>query len=208
MTFTLFFAAVMVIATIITFAVGVYVWRQQTISGARIYTLMMFAVSLWSLLTFFEVLSQDYLTVKTLRSLQHLGKAWIPGLWFLFTLRFTQPDIHLSRKLLITVMALPVISLGIILSDPWHGLLWGGSAFNTEPVPHIELEQGLWFQWVIIPYTYCMMFLGVSALFNALTHNSRRYKRHIVILMVSFLVPFAINIGYILGGLSSYGLDP
>lgn len=171
----------------ITTGVGVIAWRRN-LMGARLYALVAFSQSIWTLGYIFELVSP---TIE--------GKIFwdnfqfIPSfLWFFTLLNYTfdYADRKLRRPRVFwgSVMAFPLLFIILAYSDPYHHLIRPTAALNPGK-PFAELTYDftpLFYLWAA--YGYFFLFWGLAIMLRYYIRHPF-YRTQVGIIMVGALVP-------------------
>lgn len=203
----LLFALLPAIAAFASASAMIFAWQRREVVGARAFSLFAGSAFIWCFFAVFEHLS----TAETARiifgKLQYLGIAPLAISWLIFTLQYTHNDAWLRRRNVALLALIPLLSLFFAATDPWHGWVWSSASLVTTPIPALEIEHGWWFNYVMIPYQYCVLLVGVGLLLHAYFASSAVYRRQILILLIATFITFTFNVLYIVADATPYGLD-
>ena len=84
------------------------------------------------------------------------GIAFIPVFWLLFATAYTGYDEIVSQRSICLLSVLPVATLLLVWTNPWHGLVWTDArVVVTDGVAVAVQEFGPWF-WVNLLYAYTL----------------------------------------------------
>lgn len=205
-----FYFLIAVLPTIAAFASGsiaVYAWQRREINGARAFALCTTSIFVWCFFSVFEYLSLEETARITFGRAQYLGIVSFPVFWLVFTLRYAQCDGWLSQRVLGGLSAIPLVSLGLALSDPWHGWIWHEVSVELSPFPQLVIDHGWWFNYVLIPHCYVLLIAGFGVLLSASFTGSRLYRQQTLVLSTAAIAPFVFNVLYVVSGITFYGLD-
>lgn len=155
----------------------------------------------------FEYLSLGEVTRVVFGKAQYLGIVCFPLFWLIFTLRYAHCDGWLSRPVLALLSVIPIMSLLLALSDPWHGWIWRSATVTTAPFPQLVIDHGWWFSYVLMPQSYVLLIAGFGVLLSASFAGSHLYQRQTLVLLSAAIIPFFCNVLYIAADVTFYGLD-
>jgi diguanylate cyclase (GGDEF)-like protein len=207
MPFYLLLALVPAIAAFASANAMLFAWQRREIPGARAFSLFAGSAFIWCFFTVFEYLSPAEAARIAFGKLQYLGITPLAVAWLMFTLQYTHNDAWLRRKTVVPLLIIPVLSLLFAATDPLHGLVWASVSLVTDPIPTLDIEHGWWFNYVMIPYQYCLLLGGVGVLLYAYAASSVIYRRQTLILLLATFIAFIFNVLYIVAGVTPYGLD-
>jgi diguanylate cyclase (GGDEF)-like protein/PAS domain S-box-containing protein len=210
MSINVILAGLPAIATLISGGAALLSWQRRNTPGARAFSLCTGCIAIWCFFSIFELINLAEVLRLTLARFQYFGIAYFPAFWIIFTLQYTHQDARLSRSVFRALMVLPTINLILALTDHWHGLIWRHVTIGSstgDPNIIFKIEHGWWFNHILAPCQYLMLGAGISVLLYAFFVNSELYRRQILFLLATFLIPLGINVPYIVADVSLYGLD-
>jgi PAS domain S-box-containing protein len=177
------------------------VWRQSRFERPIATTVVILLVGgVWWCVGYLLEISITDPTLKLIayRS-KFLGIVIIPVAWLVFAMYYTGRDAWLSRRTLLGLAIIPVITLSLAWSNELHHWMWqqnmladAGDFFIYDSIP------AFWF-WVHTVYTYITLTTGTLLLFRQFTEATGQYRRQIGVLLISVLFP------YISGTISVFG---
>ncbi|ELZ96865.1 HTR-like protein [Haloferax mucosum ATCC BAA-1512] len=181
-------------------ALGVYLLHRQTehrlIPGATLGALLLFASGLWMGTYAFELARVDFTTKVLLNQLGYFGIAPLPLLWFAYVVHHAGVD-DLPRTVWAALGSVPLATIGLVLTNEWHGLIWSHLWVSTQAGYAVLVnEHGVAFI-VYIIYAYVLIFAGIGALVRALFRADGIYRKQTSGLLVGGLIPAAGGIIYV-----------
>lgn len=185
----------------------VYTWQQKK-AGSKAFSLFALSIFIWTFLAVPEYYSLSFAPRALFSKLQYLGIVFMPMAWFIFTLRYTRRDAWLNKRSLAALALIPSASLVFAFTDRWHGLIWQSASYTNSPFPQLLIEHGLWFRFVLVPYTYGLFALGVFVLLTSFLLDSSLYRRQTGLTLISAGFPLMASVLYLLSDTLLYGLDP
>jgi len=203
------FVVPLVITAVVAGTVGAYALRQRSAPGARPFTVLMWAIALWSL-CYALALGSLGLSAKVLwEKMAYLGVVTMPAAWLLFVQEYTQQEWLLRGRRRAWLVVEPVVTLILLATTARHGLVW--SRMYLQPhyaqMPILLVDHGPWF-WVHTVYSYVLMALGLLLLLRTLSRPSRLYRRQALTLLVGMLLPWVGNFLLITGLNPIAPIDP
>ena len=86
----------------------------------------------------------------------------------------------------------------MVWSNEWHSLVWTSFEYSTQPFAHTNFNRGLWFEAVIVPYSYLLLILSTAVLVRAFWVSTPTQRKQLYILLGAQLVPIIFNALYLL----------
>lgn len=178
---------------------GVLAWYSSSLNsvpGVRAFRVSILITSVWSLSYAVELMipGQDAKLIAS--NVAFMAIAALPVAWFSMVMGFTGQGKKLSR-LLPYLVVIPVITILITWTNPWHHLFKQQVYMNFEGAfPVLKSDYGPWF-WVHTIYTYSLFALAASLLIGLMARTSRRYISQPLTLLIGMLIPMAWNVVYI-----------
>lgn len=105
-----------------------------------------------------------------------------------------------SRLLMTALCVIPVLSTLLAATNPLHGMLW--DVVTTPAGPRFTpVVDGVWFARVHAPFAYGLFGFSLLSLGGRLPTIARAHRGHVVLLLVSAGLPFAVSAGNTLLGI-------
>ena len=186
------------------FVIALVIKRWQ-LMAVRYIVFFEIAAAVWSFTSVFEV-SATTVHLKILWSqISYLGIITAPGLFLLFAFSFSKQTKLLNKKLYITLIIIPVITLILTATNSRHGLMWPKVTIN--PATNIATySHGTWF-WINVVYSYITLTAGIWTLLISILNIPGHYKGQIIALIIGSFLPFLGNIMYVFNINPTPGLD-
>ena len=190
--------AVMLLASAaITLWLAVYAWRRRSTTGALYFSLLMTAVSLWSVSHLLEILTVHPTWRLIWSNATFFGVTTVPVFWFLFILEYTGRTRGLSRLKIAALFVEPLIILILIWSNFYHGLFRQGMVLDlTGALPKAQMIYGPAF-WVHTAYSYSLFVVSNVLLIIAFVRAPHLYRRQSGIMLIGAFVPWLANLFYV-----------
>jgi PAS domain-containing protein len=180
-------------------AVGIYLRLARTprLPGIPAFRALVAVVVFWSGCQFAESLFVLPLAKLAALKASYVGIVLAPVLWFLFAIGYALRQSHISPALRNALAALPLVTLVLVFSNAWHGLMWqdirlvradGFTALVTDPGP--------WF-YVNAVYAYGLMTVATTILAFVLATTTRP-RLPVVGVVLAPLVVSVANLLYLL----------
>ncbi len=132
------------------------------------------------------------------RILTFLGAGFLPVVFY--TLYRQLADGEFSWFLVGAFSIIPTITLGLALTNPWHGLVW--QIVETADGPRFTaVTDHYWFRSIHAPFSYGLFGYSVVGLMARLTTIPLAYRNPIIVLLVCAVLPFGVSIGNTMFGI-------
>lgn len=173
-------------------AVAALAGRRRN-APAAILSGLLAALALWGLAYALELAAGDLDGKIFWASAGLLAAVAAPPLWVAFVLLYTGRDGSLNRGAGVSLAVLPAVSAALIWTNSYHGLVWSDARLNFEgPVQTLAVDHGPWF-WVIVAYSYGMLFLGAGPVVSSLLGHHRPYRAQSALLLLAVLAPWTAS---------------
>jgi len=176
--------------------------RDETPGTASLRWLA-WCVAFWATGDLLATLSES-LTFKMLAmKVQTVGVAFLPVAWFTFAMTYARRMKQLPRWTIVQLAIVPIVTLGLALTNELHGLVWAG--LRLQQVGNfvgLALTYGPWFQFHVL-YAYALILIATVILVWELS-RSGAYRRAVVAVIAAPLVVGTIHLVH----LSPYNPTP
>jgi len=202
--FVIFSAATAVIAAVLAFLF----WKRRKISGGTSLFLIAVAVIIWAGGSAMEYAAVDLGTKLAWAKFEYLGSTAMPVLFLIFTLEYSRLDQGLSRRGIAGLFVVPLITIGLALTNEWHGLIWPD--FEPDPFGHnlIIYGHGVGFWIGVVIYSYVCTFLGIASLYWTAIRSHGVYRRQATYMLVGAIIPWVGNLVYVTRINTIKGFEP
>jgi PAS domain S-box-containing protein len=198
----------LIVATGLSVAVAVFVWRRRSAPGATPLALLMVAIAFWTLAYLLEVASADLAGKAFWVRVEYPGIVSVPVFWLLFCAEYTNRERWLTRGRIAALAVVPLITVGLAATNEAHHLIWRSLALDTHgPFALLDVTYGAWF-WVHVTTSYALLAGGVILLIQALFRLPPTYHPQVGIVLAGASIPWVGNVLHVLD-ISPYpNLDP
>ncbi len=195
-----FFVILLLISTAISMALAFYSWKRRPVVGTTAFSVLMLAVSVWSLVYALRLISADLPTKLFWAKVRYLGIVTVPTAWLAFVLRYTGRDEWLTPRNIALLAIEPLAILLIVWTNDWHGWYWSSVGLVTSGSLTLldTTYGGAWSLHAV--YTYGVLLVSTLLLVRTFVRSSRLYREQAAILLVCSLTPFVGDV------ISSYNL--
>jgi PAS domain S-box-containing protein len=167
--------------------------RRGPIPTVRTGAALLLAGALWMLGDALEMASTT-LDAKLLWAIPStLAICLIPPGWLIFVFQLTGRTEQLKRRNLLLLSVMPLLTLGLLLTNRGHGLYWRYIALDTSgPFVTLDKVHGPWF-WVLMLYTYSLLLAACFLLLQAMRRSRRGYRWQAFVLLVAAFAAMLVN---------------
>jgi PAS domain S-box-containing protein len=184
------------------------VWKYRARPLALTFLVLMAALAWWSLAAFMERSSLELSTKIFWMKMTYPGIAALPVAWLVFTLLYTEGERWLTRRNVIALAIVPVITLVVVWTDNIFHLMWKDIWLNNSIYPPVDnVTHSTWF-WVEAVYAYSLILLGNVCLFRLFLRSTGLYRKQVGIMLLATVAPWVANLLFIIGIKQLSGMDP
>ncbi len=189
------FHVVLLAASGLTTAVlAAYAWRHRTDHAVRPFGGLMVGFTLYSGAHLIGLLTLHPTWRLVWEYLQWTGAAVIPLFWLLFAMEYTGYDRMLTRRTVGALSLVPVLTIVLAWTNPWHGLLWSrNTVVVVEGLAILEQPFGPWAV-VFTGFGYVIMGIGSFLILRLIWVSNRLYSGQAILLVVALTVPLVANL--------------
>lgn len=192
------YSIVLLTAAIISGLLALYIWYRKPGYISSELSLLMIAVTLWTLSAAMESIVPDIPSKIIFSIIGYAGIASIPVLFLLTASRYTQYDEWINKKSVILLSLVPVLTILIAATNNFHSLLWRNIFIRQGYLGiHAVYERGIYF-WVHTAYSYIIILFGILVLARAIFRFPRFFSKQTRFLFAASVIPMIVNITYII----------
>ncbi len=200
--------AIAFLAALISWGVAFVAWRWRTVPGGRAFVGLLLSLGWWSFCYALEVALTSYAGVMLAAQMAYIGIVTVPVLWFVFALFHTGRIDTLQKEQWTAFFIIPAITLGLVLTNASHGLIWSHVTLQeTTPQVLEVLSYGAGF-FIHTAYSYLLIVGGSLVLLHFSLRHRSLYRNQALLLILTALLPLVGNLAYLLGWLPIPALDP
>jgi len=194
-------AIALLVAAIISGIVALFAWKRRSAIGATSLTILMSAAMVWSLTYAIRWLSINQSAQQFWLDATYFGVVVAPTAFLILALEYSDRVHLLTSRLRVGLTVVPILTILILWTDPWHGLFYNGLRTGDA-----ILNGGVWF-WIFIIYTYLMLLLSSVIIFRKIIQEQLFFQFQAGLLLIGLLLPWVGNIISVLGYSPFPGLD-
>jgi PAS domain S-box-containing protein len=188
------------ISALLCMVLAAYAWRTRSHPASAYFALAMVLCGVWAVGFVFEIVSSTLTGKLFWSNVQFFGIEPLPVAWLAMTLHYT--GAHRRWGWIVSVLWLvPVASLLIIWTNGYHHLFRGSPLLEAagRPFPVLVNDYGLWFYVGHAFFSYAMFIASLVLLLRAWWRAAGTYRRQIVVLLVSTVLPVTVDLLYVAG---------
>ena len=192
----------LVIGATVSVACAVYLWRRRNLSkvmGLIPATVLMLAAAEWALSYTLEMGSVELGTKVFWAKVKYFGVVAVPFAWLCFSLQYTGREKWLTRRNLTLLCVEPILTLLLIWTNDFHGLIWNNLRLATSGAFFYRVATHGACYWLHILYSEVLMFFGTILIFKRFIHASAFYRKRLLIILIGVLAPWVSNASYVTG---------
>lgn len=193
------YAWALVLTAVASGIVVLLAWRRRPAPGAWPTVFLMLAVAFWSLAYALELGRANLEAQIFWAKVQYLGIVSVPVIWLILALEYTGLAKWLTRRNLILLAIVPLLTLLLAWTNDLHGLIWTQVGQVTiDSYVMLDLTYGVFF-WVHLVYAYMMMLVGTIRFLQVLIRSPQLYRGQAGAVLVGALTPWIGNALYVSG---------
>ena len=172
-------------------ACGLWLWRRRSVRGAMPFAGIVLAEASWTFGYMLELLNPTLAGKIVWDDFQFIGTIGVSLAALAFTLVYTGQSLPRPKLAWGAQIALMLISLGLVYTDPWHGLIRVSSRLvAAPPFNTLFYDYGLG-MWLMVLWLYANTFVSLGLLVVHLFRQHGLYRRQTGFLIAGMLIPLA-----------------
>ncbi len=200
------------VALVISIGAGmagaILAWGKRDEPGAVPILALLIGQCWWSASLFFQLQADTHAAKILWIDVSWLGVVVVPVAWLFFSLEYTGHTQYLTRRNLVIVAVIPVITAALSLTNEYHNLLYVNAAMvEHQGLTTMHRDPGIWY-WAIAGYTYLLGVVAAVLLLQYLTSQVATFRGQSVTLLGGMLAPWVTNAVHLAGVLPTGGVDP
>lgn len=184
----------LIITSILSITAALFVLKRKYSQMSLWFSLLMITLSFWSICYAFEITLVDTYLTLVFAKLKYVGIVCTPVFWLFFSLSYTKKRFTFSKKFIISILIIPIISLLTLFTNPFHHLFWQTMSFNGNNNLLIATGQGQLFFWIHTIYSYILILIGAFFVLIMLFRSKDIFTKQNMALLTGITVPFLGNI--------------
>jgi len=177
-------------------------WRRRSAPGASSFIVILLAAAVYALSYMVQLGSTDVSTAILWNNVGWLGSVLLPPAWLAFALQYTGRSKWLTRRMVVLLAIVPLVTLLLVWTNTMHGLISSNNSLDsTAPFAALVSTPGAWF-WVFLVYAYTLFLLGalvIGSFIRTLMRSASLYHGQVIALLIAVIAPWVGNALYLFG---------
>ena len=194
------YALPVILASFISLMIAFYGWQRRASKDALLFSFLSLALTEWLVFYALQISGANLQTKVFFGELKYIGVATTPLVWLFFAIQFAIRDNqNLTRRWMIALAIIPILTGIISVTTRWHGLFWSNPQLvQTGGFSDFSVTYGPWY-WVHVAYSYLLILAGTFLVFRSLRQRQGLHRNQAIALILSVLAPWFGNILYFSG---------
>lgn len=181
--------------------------RKKQIAGYMPLSLMLMAITLYSLGYILELLSSTPERIFFSFKIEYIGIVCFPALWLLVSIQSTGILYKVRKRLVVLLFIIPVLTLIALYTNNFHHLYYRDFVMNPDsPFPIVMINKGPLY-YVAVAYMYLCILASNIIFIRLLRGSNRIFRKQAFIVVLASFIPWLLAIIYEIG-LIPYNMDP
>jgi PAS domain S-box-containing protein len=152
---------------------------------------------IWLLMSALEVSSSDISTKLLYDQIHFVGLVIIPASWLVLSMLLSGYERHITRKIIVGLSIVPLITLLLAFTNGYHGLIWTSVKLDAvDPILPLNTNYGIGYWLIVVAYSYAVLLIGSILLMRRVLMSRRLYRLQAFPLMLVLSVPWALDAMY------------
>lgn len=105
----------------------------------------------------------------------------------------------LKKQILFPIFLLSGLTIILVWTNNLHNLHYKAVSIDENgPTPLLDISRGIWY-WIHTAFFYAMLVWGIALMMSKYREANELYRRQTIIILIGALVPWVINLIYLLG---------
>jgi PAS domain-containing protein len=191
------FSLVYAISALFTGAVLAIVWPRRHAPGGTQLALVLAAAAFWAACDAIELQVPSMAGKQLVAQVQYGGIVAAPPLFLYAARALSGYGARLSPLLTVAVWTVPVLSLLVAWTNPWHRWLWTEIVPPTAESPFAVYRYG-WWLWVLVAHQYAVMLVAAVCVLLGTRKVAQHFRPAMIVMLVAVLLPWVGNVAYTL----------
>ena len=177
--------------------IAVLLWKKRAKQSINALFLLFVSLAGWSVGYAFEQMVPGLPGKTFWLKLEFIGICWLTTFWLLFCIRYTKIFVPTTRNFFLIFSWVPLVSLGLVLTNEYHHLLWSELNLTTEfGLIVLSNKYGQVF-WIHIVYFYLLYIAGLLLLIQNFFKTRKSLRKQVRLIILAGLFPAGAAILYL-----------
>jgi len=188
----------LIIACILSIVSVLIVNKKGHSSVSFWFSILMITLIFWTMCYILELIFLEEIIVLFFAKLKYIGIILTPVSWSIFSLIYTKKRHSISKKMIISLILIPALSLIMLFTNPLHHLFWKSMSIQGNGIISIATGNPSIFFWIHTIYSYLLIFFGIILLLVTLFRTKDIFTKQNLLITFGVLTPFLGNIFIVL----------
>ena len=184
-------------AALFTGAVLAIVWPRRHAPGGTELALVLGAAAFWAACDAIELQVSSMAGKLLVARTQYIAIVAAPPLFLYAARALSGYGARLSPMLTAAVWTVPILSLLVAWSNPWHAWLWAEIVPPSAESPFAVYRYG-WWLWVLIAHQYAVMAVATVFVLLGTRKVAQHFRPAMIVMLIAALLPWLGNLAYTL----------
>ena len=189
------FSLVYLLAAAIALAAVAVIWPRRAAPGGTPLALMLMAAAFWAICDAIELHMPTVDGKRLISQIQYIGVIAAAPCFFHAAMALSGRTGRMRPALLVAVWAVPLASLPIAWTNPWHNWLWTGIELPSGDLPFAHYQYGWWF-WALTAQHYLLMVAATVLLVGAIRRVRGPFRTGMTTVLIAVVLPWIGNAAY------------
>jgi PAS domain-containing protein len=186
---------VYLLAAAVALAAAAVIWPRRAAPGGMPLTLLLLAAAFWAVCDAIELHVPTVEGRRLVSQFQYIAVVAAAPCFFHAAMALSGRSARLTPSLLIAVWAVPLASLVLAWTNPWHRLVWTDILPPSRELPFATYRHG-WWLWVLTVQHYLLMVAATILLVDAIRRVRRPFRPGMAGVLVAVILPWIGNAAY------------
>jgi PAS domain-containing protein len=189
------FSLVYLLAAAIALAAVAVIWPRRAAPGGTPLALMLMAAAFWAVCDAIELHMPTVDGKRLISQIQYIGVIAAAPCFFHAAMALSGRTGRMRPELLVAVWAVPLASLLIAWTNPWHNWMWTGIELPSGDLPFAHYRYGWWF-WALTAQHYLLMVAATVLLAGAIRRVRGPFRTGMTAVLIAVVLPWIGNAAY------------
>ncbi len=179
---------------------ALHVLRRRRSREALSISLVMLCMGAWAIFYGFQLSDATLAGQVFWNKIQYVAVAPLSVFWLVFCLEYSGRSTWISKKTLLLLLVVPVITVVLVWTNEHHGLIWKSFILERNGAVLTESSTNGPWVWFYTGYSYLLLLIGSLLVFRRLVDSKiRMYQGQAAALLFFILTPWLGNILFLIG---------
>lgn len=176
---------------------GIFVYNKFTLSGRKPFSYAFFSMAMWALMNSIELIVEPVPLKIFLTKLSYIGIVTSAPLLFYFSAAYTGREKYFSTLWQVIIWFVPALVLLSAFTNELHHFQWKSYTLKESIAGAVVLYGSGPGVYLIAIYSYLLLTVSYVFLIRHFYRKHKFYRKQLLLILLSFLIPWVLNITYI-----------